>query len=322
MPKNPYFEVEQVEQYLEYLSGNPGDLEKTVETHFFPVMQKIFFYHAYEVRPQVDFAERRFPFECVDVLGGRRRILVHFSFTHAQASVLPHFALTWGDDQSLDEYPNLLVVQNRATDASLKRIKDARAHWISVLDFNGLSSFARDGFEQQLRREGSVYATLVREMMESLAVKIAEGRIALEELEWREVERLVGTVLQGLGFKCLVTPSARDKGRDLLVCDISRDGVAWYNIEIKHWRDRSVDARSVHYCLEVALREGRRGALLLSTGGIAPAAFRARAEVHQDFMRLADQSKIVTSCRYFTKRMSGLWAEELPVRRVLFEDTV
>ena len=86
----------------------------------------------------------------------------------------------------------------------------------------GSVPFARDGFEPQLRRQGSAYATLVREMMESLAVKIAEGRIALEELEWREVERLVGTVLQGLGFKCLVTPSARDKGRDLLVCDTIR----------------------------------------------------------------------------------------------------
>lgn len=170
-------------------------------------------------------------------------------------------------------------------------------------------------------REASTQ-TWVREMMEGLAVKIAEGRVTLHDLEWREVERLVGTVLQGLGFKCLITPPARDKGRDLLVCDITRDDVAWYNIEIKHWRDRSVDARSVNYCLEVALREGRRGALLVSTGGLAPAAFRARTEVHHDFIRLADQSKIVTSCRYFTNRLSGLRTEEMPVRKILFEGTL
>ena len=321
MQDNPYFELEQVEKYLAYLSGNPSDLEKTVETHFFPVLQKIFFYHAYEVRPKARFAERDFPFECVDVLGGRRRILVHFSFTHAKASTLPYFALTWGDDQDLRRYPNLLVVQNRSTDASLARIKDARAHWVSVLDFPALGEFARDGFERHLAREGSVYAALTREVSEALAIKIAEGRVRVDELEWRELEKLLGTVMQGLGFKCIVTPPARDKGRDLLICDISRDDVAWYNVEIKHWRDRSVDARSVHYCLEVALREGRRGALLVSTGGLAPAAFQARTEVHQDFMRLADQSKVVTSCRYFTKRMSGLWAEEIPVRRILFEDT-
>lgn len=212
MSNNPYFELEQVEQYLEYLSTNPADLEKTVETHFFPVLQKIFFYHAYEVRPKARFAGRDFPFECVDVLGGRRRILVHFSFTHAKASTLPYFALTWGDDQDLRRYPTLLVVQNRATDTSLTRIKNARAHWVSVLDFSALGEFARDGFERQLARESSVYVTLVREMMEALAVKIADGPVTVEELEWRDVEKLLGTVMQGLGFKCIVTPPSRDKG--------------------------------------------------------------------------------------------------------------
>lgn len=53
-----------------------------------------------------------------------------------------------------------------------------------------------------------------------------------------------------------------------------------------------------------------------------PTAAHARAEVHQGFMRLADQSKFVTSCRDFTKRMSGFWANELPVSRVVFEDAV
>jgi hypothetical protein len=321
MSKNPDFEIEQVEQYIDYLAKNTPDLEKTRDSHFFPVLQKIFFYQAYEVRRDATFNDLAFPFDCVDVLGGRRRILVHFAATRAQVSVLPPFAIKRGVDEA-PSYPRLLIVQNRPNDASVSVLTDARSHWVSILDFTGLKSFARAGFEGQRAREQSIAVMMVQDLMERLAVEIARQKVKLEDLEWRDLERLMGAVLQGLGYRCIVTPPAKDGGRDLVVCDITGDDVAWYNFEIKHWRDRSADQRAVRYCLEVALREGRRGALLVSTGGIGAAALKARAEVHADYVRLAGAAKVVTTCRHFVSRQSGLWTEDLPLRRVLFEETL
>ena len=63
--------------------------------------------------------------------------------------------------------------------------------------------------------------------MEALATEIARHKVSLDDLEWRDLERLMSTVLQGLGFRYILTPPARDKGRDLVVCDITRDDVAW-----------------------------------------------------------------------------------------------
>jgi len=322
MTKNPNFEIEQVEAYVDYLRRNTDDLANTVESNFFPVLQKIFFYQAYEVRRDVQFQERTFPFDCIDVLGGRRRILVYFSFTRASASVLPYFVLNWGEGAQQSDYPALMVIQNRATDTSLERFKKAKAHWVSVLDFDGLKVFARDGFEAQRKRQESRVVTMVRDLMERLATEIARSNVSIEELEWRDLERLMATVLSGLGFRCLLTPPANDKGRDLVICDITADHVAWYNIELKHWRGRKADSQAVRYCLEVALREGRRGALLVSTGGIGPAAVTARTEVYEDYMRLSRADKVITTCRHFVNRRSGLWTQEAPLRQILFEATL
>jgi len=133
---------------------------------------------------------------------------------------------------------------------------------------------------------------------------------------------MLGAVFSGLGYRCITTPSAQDGGRDLVICDISQDDVAWYNIELKHWRGRSADARSVRYCLEVALREGRRGALLLSSGGLGEAALTARTEVYRQYLRFGDEAKIITTCQHFVRRQSGIWAEEIPVHEVLFSETI
>jgi hypothetical protein len=79
MANNPYFEIEQVEKYLDYLSKNTADLGKTAESNFFPMLQRVFFFRACEVRRKVEFEGRSFPFDCIDVLNCRGRILVHFS---------------------------------------------------------------------------------------------------------------------------------------------------------------------------------------------------------------------------------------------------
>ncbi len=322
MANNPEFEIEQVERYIDYLTANTADLETTRDTHFFPVLQKIFFYQAYEVLRDVTYGDLAFPFDCIDVLGGRRRILVHFASTRAQLSVLPAFAIKWGQGETATSCPRLLIVQNKPNDPSLRPLTEGRSHWVSVLDFQGLKRFAREGFQSQRDRQASSAVRLVQDLMEQLAVEIARQKVAVDELEWRDLERLLGAVLQGLGYRCIVTPPAKDGGRDLVVCDITQDDVAWYNIEIKHWRDRSAGPKAIQYCLETALREGRRGALLVSTGGIGRAALRARAEVNADYMRLAGTAKVVTTCRHFVARQSGLWTEELPLRRVLFEETL
>jgi len=133
MPKNPDFEIEQVQAYMDYGAKNTTDLEKTADSHFFPVLPKIFFYHSYEVRRDIILNDLSVPFDCVDVLGDRPRILVHFASTRAQISALPPFALKWGEDETKYKHPRLMTVQNRPNDETIRDPLERRTHWVSVL---------------------------------------------------------------------------------------------------------------------------------------------------------------------------------------------
>jgi hypothetical protein len=119
-----------------------------------------------------------------------------------------------------------------------------------------------------------------------------------------------------------LTPSSKDGGRDILACEIQVDDVHWYNIEIEHWLGRKVGRQVVEKTLETSLREGRRGAILLSTSGVSEEALRVRTEIHENFIRIGDAEKIVTSCRHFTQAQNALWTPHSTLRSFLFEGTI
>ena len=48
---NPVYELDQIHRYIDHLAGDPKQLSETVESHFFPVLQRIFFREGFEVSP-------------------------------------------------------------------------------------------------------------------------------------------------------------------------------------------------------------------------------------------------------------------------------
>ncbi|CAL4869711.1 hypothetical protein MMA231_04003 (plasmid) [Asticcacaulis sp. MM231] len=115
---------------------------------------------------------------------------------------------------------------------------------------------------------------------------------------------------------------ARDGGRDIVACDILVDDVHWYNIEVKHWRARNVGSTQASACLETAIREGRKGALLISTGGVGPAAMSVRSEAHRDYLRFGEEQKVVLTCKHYVANAAGLWRPIRDFRTFLLDQTV
>lgn len=51
---------------------------------------------------------------------------------------------------------------------------------------------------------------------------VARNPNVLNHLEWRDLERLVAELFDGLGFQARLTPSAKDDGKDVvLTCEVS-----------------------------------------------------------------------------------------------------
>jgi HJR/Mrr/RecB family endonuclease len=73
-------------------------------------------------------------------------------------------------------------------------------------------------------------------MSKKFALLIAQNPRALDEIEWRDIERTIAEVFDGLGFLARLTPPSKDGGKDVVLeCTVSGQR-AEYLVEIKHWR--------------------------------------------------------------------------------------
>lgn len=320
---NPAFELDQIHRYLDHLRDQPRQLAATVESHFFPVLQRIFLREAFEVRAERRFFERRYPFQLVDLDGKRPDIFVDFAYSvEGQTSMIPGHLLEAVEASASDSRPpSFLVLRNQPLGPGWTNAYGDQSGRLRFLDLTALKVYASEAFAMAEKRETHRALVIVRDMIDALIAAVAAEDIKLADIEWRDLERLVHQTLRGLGFHAHLTPPAKDGGRDVLACDILVDDVHWYNIEIKNWRDRSVGRREVIATLETAVFEGRRGALLLSARPPGAAALSVRTDVHRDFLRFGSEAKIVHSCRHYVASRTGLWKPAGGLRGFLFDGT-
>lgn len=163
----------------------------------------------------------------------------------------------------------------------------------------------------------------VRVMSRFLASEIARNPDALFELEWRDLERTVAEVFEGLGFTVVLTPSSKDGGKDLIL-EYDYDGRRRvYIVEVKHWRQgKRVGGDVVRKFVNVIVRERRDGGLLLSTSGYSRSAFEHRTRLDRQLLRFGGREKILWLCRSLERVRSGLWSAPENLVTVLHEQTI
>jgi hypothetical protein len=58
---------------------------------------------------------------------------------------------------------------------------------------------------------------ILRTCTQKLIELIGKNPNALEEIEWRDLERIIAELFMGLGFKVVLTPPAKDGGKDVII---------------------------------------------------------------------------------------------------------
>ncbi|TAX46683.1 restriction endonuclease (plasmid) [Rhizobium leguminosarum] len=158
---------------------------------------------------------------------------------------------------------------------------------------------------------------MLRELSERFARLIARDPGAVAHLEWRDVERIVAEVFDGLGFRVTLTAGSKDGGKD--ECEVAGKQATYY-VEIKHWRSSTrVGADAVMKLLKVIVTEKKAGGLFLSTYGFTENAFEQLTMIEREKLRFGDQEKIVTLCRTYVKAKSGIWSPPENLTEVLFD---
>ena len=190
-----------------------------------------------------------------------------------------------------------------------------------LMNINGLRSWLRR-IERSKTANISSIVNVVRNLCSELAKLIAVNPRNLDEIEWRDLERLLYNIFDSFGLKAILTPSAKDGGKDIIIETVVDGLEQRYLIEIKHWTSRQkVGGSYLKDFVKVVLNESAAKGLFISTYGYASNAIEALSEIERTKIRLSEENKIVSLCRTFVRAESGIWSPSQIVSDIIFKNT-
>lgn len=166
------------------------------------------------------------------------------------------------------------------------------------------------------------YEDIIKIVSKTFIEKIAQDSNYLLKLEWRELEKTITEIFEGLAFDVVLTPPSKDGGKDIIL-EINKKGtLVKYLVEVKHWRSqKQVGHKYVKDFLKVICNEKRESGLLLSTYGFTPNAFEGLTELERKKIRFGNEEKIVSLCKTYLKVKSGIWTPLQDLQETLFDKT-
>jgi restriction system protein len=165
------------------------------------------------------------------------------------------------------------------------------------------------------------YENIIRVVSRTFIGQIARDPNFLMNIEWRELEKTIAELFEGLAFRVQLTPVSKDGGKDIILeCTMDGDKKTFI-VEVKHWRSlQRVGQDSVKDFLKVIVHEKRTSGLFLSTYGFTDTAFEGLTELERKKIKFGNQNKIVSLCNTYLKVRSGIWTPLNNLQDLLFEE--
>ncbi|PRP71004.1 endonuclease [Chromobacterium amazonense] len=216
----------------------------------------------------------------------------------------------------------MLVTNSRFTYAAREALRRSAPVDIELIDLDSLRSWI-GRLEQIPSLNLSQINIIRREMSRKLISLIVQDPRNLDEIEWREMERLLAEVFEGLGFEVQLTPGSKDGGKDIvLTCQVASKEHTYY-VEVKHWRSRQrVGTGAISEFLNIIVNEQISGGLYLSTYGFCSNAIESLTEVQRQTLRFGTESKISALCKSYVKATSGIWSPEMVLPDILYDGAI
>lgn len=216
----------------------------------------------------------------------------------------------------------ILIGRFGFTDGAREASRQVDPVSIELLDLAGIEAWI-SRLEEGDTSNAEQVQLLIRSLSHKFAELVAADPETLNHLEWRDLERLIARVMEGLGFQVTLTPPSKDGAKDLILTCIVKQGEESFIVELKHWRSgKRVGKQAVSDFLQVVVGENRTGGLFLSTSGYAGDAFQGLTQITRQRLRIGDRTKVVLLVQTYIKACSGLWSPPTELPQILFEATL
>ncbi len=104
---------------------------------------------------------------------------------------------------------------------------------IDLLDLNDIKNWV-SRIETESDLANSDYEQIIKLVSKVFIEKIAENPQFLDNIEWREMEKILSEIFEGLAFKVKLTPPSKDGGKDLILEMVKEGASVSYIVEVKH----------------------------------------------------------------------------------------
>jgi HJR/Mrr/RecB family endonuclease len=215
----------------------------------------------------------------------------------------------------------MLVTNSRFSLPARELVRRELPLVVELVDLDSLRAWT-SRVQRSLESIPSRILSAICDLSQQLARFVAKDPDGLQVIEWRDMERMLAAVFDGLGFSVELTPSSKDEGKDIILQCIVFGEEQSYIVEIKHWRSgQHVGKKLISHFVNVIAREDRKGGLYLATYGYTDNAFEALSEIERHRLRFGEKEKIVGLCQTYVKAESGIWSAPRPLPELLFEET-
>jgi HJR/Mrr/RecB family endonuclease len=224
---------------------------------------------------------------------------------------------------TLGNFDRVVLVSNSEFSRAALAVAERQLPFqLELIGLHQLENWARSISRQETPADQAVQIA-IRDLSKKLALFVAQNPIALRSMEWRDVERMLAEVFDGLGFTVTLTPPAKDGGKDLILrCQVTGEDQEYY-VEVKHWRSETkVGSGVISEFIKIVANEKKAGGLFLSTGGYTSNAFEHLTEMERRLVKLGDQKKVYSLCKHYSRKHSGLWSAAKSLPDVLLGENI
>ncbi|RWQ87464.1 MAG: restriction endonuclease [Mesorhizobium sp.] len=159
---------------------------------------------------------------------------------------------------------------------------------------------------------------IIRDAMREVAKRIAFHPEEMGAVEWRDLERVLREIFEGLGYGTKLTRSGKDGGFDL---ELEVEGFLYF-VEVKQWSEpKKVGQDIIERFIDVVVANAGKGGLLLSTSGFTSEVMRARVEVSTKLVVLAGRQKLESLCKLYVQNERGMMVPDKGLEEILLDET-
>jgi restriction endonuclease Mrr len=215
----------------------------------------------------------------------------------------------------------MIVTNSRFTFAAREAIRRQAHMQIELLDIDALRAWVSR--IEEIEKVDVKTVEIIRSQLNKQFIQlIAQNPRYLDEVEWRELERILTEIFEGIGFGVELTPGSKDGGKDIILkCKVNGRDHTYY-VEIKHWRSgQGVGGGIISDFLNIIINEEADGGLFLSTYGYCSNAIESLTEIQRQRLRFGQEQKVAALCKTYIKAQSGIWSPPTSLVELLYDGT-